>query len=73
MSEDNLRAAALRNAARVKDADLRHAATAVACGLIAMADAQGRVANALEEWDHELWVRLLNPPVERPVEAETSQ
>jgi hypothetical protein len=45
------RVAALHHAARVKDEDLRNAATAIACGLIAVAESGDSVAGLLEALD----------------------
>jgi hypothetical protein len=47
----NPRMAALHHAAMIKDPDLRNAATAVACGLIAVAESGDNAVSLLEQID----------------------
>jgi hypothetical protein len=47
----NPRMAALHHAAMIKDADLRNAATAIACGLLAVAESGDNVVSMLETLD----------------------
>lgn len=47
----NPRNAALKSAIRVKDENLRHAVTAIVCGLLAVAESGDNVYSMLEQLD----------------------